>query len=143
MRVLSVRQPWAALIVLGIKNVENRTWTTSYRGRLLIHASKTLPTNQEMEEALRLCTDCGAAFPDDLWIGGVIGSVDLVGIICRDGDEIRTDMADVQIDDLHGYNRQAYGLVLQNPLEFDEMIPMRGSLGLTTPPSGILAKIPR
>ncbi|MDR2553726.1 MAG: ASCH domain-containing protein [Treponema sp.] len=39
MKVLSVRQPYAALICAGVKKVENRTWTTAYRGRLLIHAS--------------------------------------------------------------------------------------------------------
>jgi hypothetical protein len=39
-KVLSVKQPWASLIVLGIKDVENRFWHTSHLGRLLIHASK-------------------------------------------------------------------------------------------------------
>lgn len=39
METLSVKQPWASLIVCGAKDVENRTWTTPYRGRLLIHAS--------------------------------------------------------------------------------------------------------
>jgi hypothetical protein len=38
MRTLSVRQPWASLIVSGRKDVENRSWPTSYRGPLLIHA---------------------------------------------------------------------------------------------------------
>ncbi len=37
---LSVRQPWAALIVNGGKDVENRTWSTKYRGVLYIQASK-------------------------------------------------------------------------------------------------------
>jgi hypothetical protein len=36
---LSVKQPWAQLIVHGIKDVENRTWRTEYRGPLLICAS--------------------------------------------------------------------------------------------------------
>ena len=38
-KIISVRQPWAWLIVAGHKDIENRTWRTSYRGRLLIHAS--------------------------------------------------------------------------------------------------------
>lgn len=38
-KTLSVRQPYAALICAGVKTVENRTWKTDYRGRLLIHAS--------------------------------------------------------------------------------------------------------
>lgn len=40
MKALSIMQPWASMIVLGYKPVENRTWKTSYRGPLLIHAGK-------------------------------------------------------------------------------------------------------
>ena len=36
---LSIRQPWAWLVAHGWKNIENRTWQTNYRGRLLIHAA--------------------------------------------------------------------------------------------------------
>ena len=39
---LSVRQPWAWLIVNGWKNIENRDWPTKVRGRVLIHAGKTM-----------------------------------------------------------------------------------------------------
>jgi hypothetical protein len=39
-KALSIRQPWAHLIVAGIKQIENRTWTTRYRGPLLIHAGQ-------------------------------------------------------------------------------------------------------
>ena len=39
--VLSVKEPWATLIVMGYKDITNRTWDTSYRGKLYIHASKT------------------------------------------------------------------------------------------------------
>lgn len=44
MRLLSVRQPWAYLIVHGIKDIENRSWSTTYRGRLAIHASTGTPS---------------------------------------------------------------------------------------------------
>ena len=39
MKTLSVKQPHATMICAGIKLVENRTWTTDYRGRILIHGS--------------------------------------------------------------------------------------------------------
>ncbi len=41
MKALSIRQPWASMIILGQKPVENRNWKASYRGPLLIHAPKT------------------------------------------------------------------------------------------------------
>lgn len=37
-KTLSVQQPYAAFICAGVKTVENRTWNTDYRGRMLIHA---------------------------------------------------------------------------------------------------------
>lgn len=42
MKALSIRQPWAWLIVNGHKTVENREWPTRFRGRFLIHAAKTM-----------------------------------------------------------------------------------------------------
>jgi len=39
MKVLSIRNPWAYLIAYGVKNIENRSWNTKYRGPLLIHSS--------------------------------------------------------------------------------------------------------
>lgn len=39
MKALSIIQPWASLIAVGIKDIENRTWRTNYRGEFLIHSS--------------------------------------------------------------------------------------------------------
>lgn len=39
MKTLSVRQPWASLIAWGEKTIEHRSWSSTYRGPLLIHAS--------------------------------------------------------------------------------------------------------
>jgi len=38
MKALSIRQPWAWLIVNGHKDIENRTWATKFRGEVLVHA---------------------------------------------------------------------------------------------------------
>ncbi|MFO8231819.1 MAG: ASCH domain-containing protein, partial [Longimonas sp.] len=40
MKTLSIRQPWASMIVLGLKPVENRSWKSNFRGRIKIHAGK-------------------------------------------------------------------------------------------------------
>ena len=40
MKVLTIKQPWATLIVEGYKEYEFRTWNTKYRGELLIHICK-------------------------------------------------------------------------------------------------------
>ena len=41
MKALSIKQPWAWAIACGHKTIETRTWSTTYRGPLLIAASKT------------------------------------------------------------------------------------------------------
>ena len=42
MKTLSVKQPWASIIMSGRKEVEIRTWKTDYRGPLVIHAGKKI-----------------------------------------------------------------------------------------------------
>jgi hypothetical protein len=46
---LSIQQPWAFLILRGGKNIENRRWKTSYRGRIVVHAGKTLYPGEEQQ----------------------------------------------------------------------------------------------
>ncbi len=50
---ISIRQPWAALLVAGVKSIEVRTWKTRRRGRVLIHAAKLI---DERPEAWRWIT---------------------------------------------------------------------------------------
>ena len=45
MLVLSIKQPWAELILNGSKHIEHRNWCTSYRGEFLIHACRSLDQN--------------------------------------------------------------------------------------------------
>lgn len=42
MKVLTLTQPWATLVAIGAKHIETRSWATSYRGPLAIHAAKGL-----------------------------------------------------------------------------------------------------
>jgi hypothetical protein len=74
MKILSLRQPWAHLVVSGSKNIENRTWSTPYRGPFLIHAS--LNVNRE---ACRL----HGLDPAKLETGGVIGIAEIADCVTR------------------------------------------------------------
>ena len=51
---LSIRQPWAWLIVNGHKDIENRDWATPFRGRFLVHAGQTLTRPQYEEVTTQL-----------------------------------------------------------------------------------------
>lgn len=50
MKALTLHQPWASLIALGVKTVETRSWSTAYRGPLAIHAAKRKPDVEMMED---------------------------------------------------------------------------------------------
>ncbi len=127
MKTLSIQQPWASIIIAGIKDVENRTWDTKYRGKLLIHASsKKVPQNImekmpiEWENEITNAVWMGI-MPDfpDMPTSAIIGYVDLAD--SRNGD---TGSIWDQGDDL-------YKFVMENVYEFDEPITgVNGKLGL-------------
>ena len=77
MIALSIRQPWAWLIVAGHKDIENRDWPTNYRGDCLIHASKsaTRADVENIRDSLidDFGTDFGLPAFDDLPRGGLCG----------------------------------------------------------------------
>jgi hypothetical protein len=78
-RVLSIRQPWAWLIVQGLKDVENRTWATPYRGPLLIHASQRL--DMDAAETRRYFRGTGIKLPASFETGGIVGYTELVDCV--------------------------------------------------------------
>ena len=45
MKVLTIKEPWATLIIDGYKKYEFRSWKTNYRGKILIHAGKSCEKN--------------------------------------------------------------------------------------------------
>ena len=69
---LSVRQPWADLIVGGRKDVENRSWTTRHRGLLAIHAAGKID--------LAGCREYGID-PGELVTSAIVGTVELIDIV--------------------------------------------------------------
>ncbi|MGY3501681.1 ASCH domain-containing protein [Bradyrhizobium sp. USDA 4471] len=87
MKIISIRQPWASLIVTGgksietgaveRKDVENRTWTIAYRGPVLIQASQR-PDDITPDEIERRF---GVRLSGEPQLGGVIGVVDLVDCV--------------------------------------------------------------
>jgi hypothetical protein len=122
MKALTVKQPWAELIVLGMKDVENRTRRTHYRGPLAIHVSLT-PSKLDghfreiaslLDGALR---HHAAGAREENWDAGlVIGTVDLLDCV-RDSDSKR-----MFPDHWHW--------VFANPQRLDVPVPAKGRLGL-------------
>lgn len=80
-RMLTVRQPWAWAIVHAGKNVENRRWSTDYRGRLLIHAGREVDPR-----GIAVLESAGVTVPAEALAGRVIvGAVQLADCIRNSG----------------------------------------------------------
>jgi ASCH domain len=76
MKALTVRQPWASLLIAGVKDVENRTWSTGHRGRLAIHAGR--PERQAFaDEAWTLARKLRLDTPS----GVVLGTVKVLDVV--------------------------------------------------------------
>jgi hypothetical protein len=79
MKALSIKQPWAWLIVAGHKLIENRSWSTRYRGPLLIHASMRPDREQGLSEIeLRYSVNIERSA---LHTAGVVGRVELIDVV--------------------------------------------------------------
>lgn len=89
---LSVRQPWAWLIVHGWKNIENRNWPTRVRGSINIHASKGM-TEDEYWAALIFVRGFAPQVaemipgPDELPRGGIVGRATLLDCVDHHSSE--------------------------------------------------------
>ena len=84
MKAISLKQPWATLVILGAKVYETRSWRTSHRGPLAIHAGTTLADDMK-----RLCSQepycsvlraAGYRAAIDLPRGAVLGTVTVVDV---------------------------------------------------------------
>ncbi len=133
MKALVVRQPWAGLIACGEKNIENRSWQTSYRGPLAICAGKKLDTSRAEAEDLYKqynVTQTGT--------GVVVCIVDLIGIVAEDGDTAFTgDLPDsiTNLDDTWFIG--PFGWVLANPRPV-QPVAVTGRLGLFDLPDTLI-----
>lgn len=86
MKALSIRQPWAWLIVNGYKDIENRSWNTKFRGPVLVHASSRRPTVAEVQEARNILEQAHGwevaltmPSPENFELGGFVGVTTITG----------------------------------------------------------------
>jgi len=113
---LSIKQPWAALLVHGYKSVEVRRWPTDRRGRILIHAARQSDPRPE----------AWSHVPDNLnraarLVGGIIGAAELIDCLAYESQQAFADDTDRHLNDPRWFvNPALYGFVFSNmmPLPF-------------------------
>lgn len=123
-KVLSIKNPWSYLIVTGLKDVENRTWRTKYRGKILIHSSakwdKSVELNQlftyEQYNAMNAHTR-QKVFSRILPCSAIIGEVEIVDCI-QNSESIWAVPGQ-------------WHWVLENPVFYTNYLPnVKGKLGI-------------
>ncbi len=125
---LSVRQPWAEMIVSGRKPIELRSWQRSYRGRIWIHAGK------QKNEALELLFGYG-----ELFHGGYIGSAELTSIEYIDSR--RWEAWREMHHDRGPFQPSLFAWVLARPRRLESPVPASGDVGLYTVPEETLHRL--
>ncbi len=137
MKSLSLLQPWATLVMLGIKRCDLRDWKTRYRGRLAIHAGC-----KRSDAASALCRqkpyrswldDAGIRSYVDLPFQVLLGTVELVD--CLDADELANDPDDGAVS-LCSQGRWAW--IFDDPRRFDRPIPFSGRPGIFNVPDEVI-----
>ena len=122
MKVLTIKQPWATLIMEGYKRFEFRSWKTKYRGDLLIHAGKGVD-----KEAMRRLAKY---IPEDMPTGKILGKVTLID--CIKCDEKIKEVCLKENKDVYAKSTfvERYAWQLVNVKVFDEPIEAKGKLNL-------------
>lgn len=119
MKCLSLKQPFAELVVSGKKTIELRTWNTGFRGAFLVHASGS--TN------LEACKMLGMD-PERLPKRTIVGKATIYGVKKYNGrDEFIADREKHMATD--EYADSKYGFLLKDAVRFKKPIPMQGKLG--------------
>ncbi len=125
MKVLTVRQPWAfAILHLG-KDVENRNWSTTYRGPLAIHAAKSFHSGEGWDQVLVEWEEAGFKIGTESDVrSALIGTVELYDCLpCEQVESPWKDGGD-------GF----FCWMLRNPVPLAVPIPAKGQLGFWNAP---------
>jgi hypothetical protein len=119
MKCLSLKQPYAELLVSGKKTIEVRKWNTKFRGQFLVHASKNI--NEDACKRLKIDQA-------KLVTGAIVGEANLYNVI-----SYGTKNSFLKDKNKHfassNYDKPKYGFLVNEAKRFDIPIPIRGKLG--------------
>jgi len=132
MKAISLLQPWAGLVIIGMKRYETRSWNTQHRGPIAIHASAKLSKEGlEMIEMLKI--NFISRFGKDsnalkaiLTTGAVLGEVNLVDTFSTNKGKPE-DFWEQQFGD---YSPNRFYWQLDQVYRFEDPIPAKGQLSI-------------
>lgn len=135
-KCISMHQPWASLLVAGIKTVEGRSWSTSYRGPLWVastvkkcHAAATDRARAEHAAS----TGSTAGFPSEFPSASLLGRVIVTDCLERDEWRRRVQRGDLNDE----ANDSPFLFVCTQPHWLPTPLPVRGMHRIWTLPASI------
>jgi len=145
MKAISLWQPWATLIAMGAKKIETRSWPTSYRGWIAIHAAKRKVKSELIELArdenyiAALGLKPSETYPvfNELPLGALVAVARLVD--CKPVEQLQPSMALGGEYWLGNYSAGRFGWMLEDVIAL-ESIPYKGEQGLFTVPNELLSQ---
>lgn len=141
MKALSIRQPWAWLILRPdlkdpdewqraidaglVKDIENRSWPTKFRGDFLIHTSAlyTRAQHAEYQQTMRECFEIELPAYDAMQTGGIVGTARILDCVVSHPSRWKEG------------NSWGFVLALQRPIPF---IPYKGRLSFFDVPDELV-----
>lgn len=130
MKAISLLQPWASLVVMGVKTIETRSWGTKYRGPILIHASKGKAGNIFAEEpAFKKYIKDFKTLP----FGAIIGQAIITDVIRIENLHLPDKLINkltMEEKAFGDYTEGRYAWLLEEHKKFDTPIPARGTLSI-------------
>ncbi len=140
MQAISLTQPWAQLVVLGLKRMETRSWPTSFRGQIAIHASKAFPRSAQAlageHQDYKLLRFHGFGV-EDLPLGAIVGTI--TG--CYRSPYARLHLTDYSLEWSFGdFGPDRWFWTLEEPMMI-EAVPCRGSLKIWEVPESVWAQV--
>ncbi len=133
MKALTIKQPWAQLVMKGGKDIENREWPCHYRGHIAITASAKIDKAEVFSAcdfmkswipkfSTRIFMDEAMRHP----VGCALGTVEIYGCV-TDSDR--------------PWFQGRYGFLLRDPRPLATPIPIKGKLGLWELPEDIEQRV--
>jgi hypothetical protein len=135
MKAISLWQPWASLIALGIKHYETRSWSTNYRGELVIHAAKKIIPFHELFQGLSfqqqrfIMKQIIHAYGEyrNMPTGKIVATTNLINVFQTEDLLSNIDQLEKACGD-YSPGRFAWHLIVTRML--DKPIPAKGQQGL-------------
>lgn len=121
MKVLSIKEPWASLIINGYKEYEFRTWKTNYRGKILIHTSKNIE-----KENIKRFQKMNLKYK----LGCIIGEAEIVDCVPLTEEFENSLVKENKLVYGGAKDRGGYAWKLKNIKKLDTPIEINGHLGL-------------